>query len=102
MFRMNGTPRAQGSAGAARFSFAQGLMKGGRLVSVLHGVSLKLKCPAPTAVPLNLSSGEPGWVLTVRTRCEHVHVRSVATSMSLTVLTVNTHPSSGRVDGITF
>ena len=23
MFRMNGTPRAQGSAGAARFSFAQ-------------------------------------------------------------------------------
>ncbi len=43
--------------------------------------------------------GELGRVLTARTRHEDVLVGSVATSVSLTVLAVSTHPSSGHTDG---
>ena len=50
---------------------------------------------------LIFSSGEPGWVVTARTRHKDIHVGSVATSLSLTVLAVSTHPGSGHADGIT-
>jgi len=46
-----------------------------------------------------LSLGELRWVSTVRTRHEPIHGGSVATSLSLTVLTVDTHPSSVQVNG---
>jgi hypothetical protein len=41
MFRMNGTPRAQGCARAVPFRFAQSLAwMCGAIVSILHSVSL--------------------------------------------------------------
>ena len=44
--------------------------------------------------------GEPGWVVIARTRHEDIHVGSVATSLSLTVLAITTHPGSGHAGGI--
>jgi len=50
-----------------------------------------------TAITLN-SPGELGWVWTAMTRHEPLPGDSVATSLSLTVLAVHTHPSSGQAD----
>ena len=47
-----------------------------------------------------MGGGELGWVLTARTRCEYIPVSSGRDVLSLTVPALNTHPSSGHVDGI--
>ena len=47
-----------------------------------------------------MGGGEPGWVLTARTRCEYIRVSSGRDVLSLTVLTFNTHPNSGHAGGI--
>ena len=61
---------------------------------------IKIKVPSTPLLSHGVVGGEPEWLVIARTRHEDIHVGSVATSLSLTVLAITNHPGSGNADDI--
>jgi len=78
-------------------------------LAVARRINVRCDCPVitqcnkgcdPLLFHCDIGAGEPRRVVTARTRCKYIHVSSGRDVLSLTVLAITTHPSSGPAERV--